>query len=219
MLTTLVGPGWLVAAFLAGAGLAVMLVAQLLRLDLAEGSFWSQFWPNLVATFSGVVLALWAARWQERAARRAEETSLLRTVRDNLTLNLQVLAGLRLILQKSGVVVTQVDATSVEAIFPRLSQVSTDPGLTTGVAVYRHSLDLLNLRLDVLRDAAQHPQGDVPDVINQIQIAGLSQGIAQFIPGVEKVANELLPRINVRLGLPSTLPAPVASSPPAAAND
>lgn len=61
--------------------------------------FWPQFWPDLLATligaFFGVVLAGWYNRRQERRARESEERDLLLALRENLTINLQVMVKLK----------------------------------------------------------------------------------------------------------------------------
>jgi hypothetical protein len=204
MPTNRVDPAWIIVAFVGGAVLAVVLLDQLLRLDLVEGGFWTQFWPALLATFAGVVLALWFDRVRDQAARRSEEAHLLRALRDNLTINLQVLDGLKGIFAKMGerIPMTQVDTAFLDAIFPRLAQVSTDTGLTTTVALFRHSLNLLNRRLDYLTDTAQHPQSNIPDAIGTIQLLALAQSIAKIIPEVEKLANDVLSRIDARIGAP-----------------
>src|SRR6266576_186376 len=105
-------------------------------------TFWPQFWPNLLATFSGVALALWLDRWRERAARKAEEEDLLRTFRNSLLVNLQVITNLKQALSQGhkSVPTAQVEVGVADAILPRFAQVSTDVQLTTWLALCRHQL-------------------------------------------------------------------------------
>lgn len=183
-------------------------------------AFWTQFWPDLLATligaFFGVVLAGWFNRRQERAARLAEEEELLETVRDNLLMNLSVIADLRKTFAEKGkkIPTGQVDVGLLDAIFARFAQVSTDTQLTTWFAVFRHFLHHLNRRLDHLLEVAYLPldhQDPIADVIRAERVGRMVDSIASTLPNIEKMGKDaLLPRINARIGIAET-PQPTAA--------
>jgi hypothetical protein len=180
--------------------------------------FWAQFWPDLLATFSGVALALWLDRWRERAARKAEEKVLLRAFRDNLTINLAYIARLGATLAEKGkkIPTTLLDVGVVDAILPRFAQVSRDTQITTLLAVFGHMLHQLNRRLDHLMDVAHQAideSNPIADIIYRERVGRVIDSIAPTIPNLEKLANDtLLPRINARLGI-SAQPHEGAASP------
>lgn len=181
--------------------------------ELWDPQFWAAFWPNILATFAGVGLALWLNRRRERAARRAEETDLLRALRDDLLINLASLAALRKILAEKKIPTQLIGATFVEAILPRLAQVTSDTALTTTVAILQHQLHHLNRRLDHFVDMAHHPlnpQDVISDVVEAERLGRMANSIAPIVPGIESLIRDgLLPRLNARLGIEGTSPTSV----------
>jgi hypothetical protein len=147
--TTRVGPTWIIVAFVAGAFVAVVLLDRVLRLDLGEGGFWAQLWPALFATLVGVILGVLAAAEIERRrdgrARRAEEADLLRTAQEAVESNLELCQGLTTLCNHvqagEGIGVTlPMDVGLLDAIFPRLAQISPDRALVRELNHFGHEL-------------------------------------------------------------------------------
>lgn len=176
-------------------------------------TFWVQFWPNLIATlfgaFFGVVLALWFNRRGERAAHKSEEATLLRALRGNALTNLAIIANLKPLLATRGdkIPSAQVDVGLVDAIIPRLVQVSADVELNTYAVAYEWGLHSIERTLDNLVTASFHTIGDPRDALAKAaflqRLAKMASLAENAVNRVERMVTEtLLPHINARIGPP-----------------
>jgi len=131
------------------------------RLVLLDGSpFWAQFWPDLVATlvgaFVGIGLALRADHAREQRARGAQEAALLRAARDAVQANLTLCAQLKGILGQNLTMPTfEMDVGLLDAILPRLVELSLDTKLLTELNNFRYQLHHVNRKLDHLLEVAR----------------------------------------------------------------
>lgn len=121
-------------------------------------SFWSQFFPDLLATLTGVLAGMFAAlrieRHIEDRQRMTEEQNLLRAARDsmgeNLTLCDQVWKSVQRARQGGVKAPTfSMDAAPLDVICPRLSLIASNTASTQELSRFRYQLHHLNRMLDV----------------------------------------------------------------------
>jgi len=120
-----------------------------------EPSFSSQFWPNLVATFFGVVFGIVAGlaadRWREGRARRRREADLRTALRGAVTWDLDLCAPFQNLDTSDATTapVHQVDVHLIDDVFPRLVEVSSNVPLLQALNAFRHRLRAMNRALDL----------------------------------------------------------------------
>lgn len=175
--------------------------------------FWSQFWPDLLATlvgaFVGIWLALKADHARERTGRDRQEEALLHTARDAVQTNVLLCVQLKPMLDAlaagPAVVPTiQVDPAMLDVIVPRLAELSADMLLVGELNDFRYQLHHVNRKLDHLVAVYLNPptQGAPPGVGNRIagsQMTIMARGITTNVDAVQKSARDLFPLLGTRL--------------------
>ncbi len=126
-------------------------------------SFWTQFWPEVAATVIGVAVGIWGALWVERRrdrqSRRQEENDLRQAARDAVELNLELCKQLREGINKDENPMFPMDVGLLDAVFPRLVQISRDGQMVKELNGFRYQLHHLNRKLDIwLATAREHWQ-------------------------------------------------------------
>ncbi|HXL35419.1 MAG TPA: hypothetical protein VN953_10875 [Gemmatimonadales bacterium] len=167
----------------------------------ADGSsFGAQFWPDLVATligaFVGIGLALRADHARERRARDAQEAALLRAARDAVQLNLELCAQLKVVLgQNLKVPTLELDVGLIDAILPRLVELSLDTALLEELNGFRYQLHHVNRKLNHMLAYSRLPLDNLAATLSNI-----GGSISGTIAGVEGSGQQtLLPLIEARL--------------------
>ena len=169
-------------------------------------TFLEQFWPALLATFGGVFLALWLDRRREQARRRSEETDLLRVVFGSIDANSGILSSLERMLAEKGerIPALQVELGLLDAVLPRLVQVSTDTELVAEIAAFRWGLQQIDRGLDHLVHVALNPFGDLRDPVVKAafeqRLAQMAGIVSKTVARVQQVAGVLLAKIEARIG-------------------
>ncbi len=122
-------------------------------LQTGISSFWAQFLPELMATIIGVAIGIWGALWLERRhgrqARQHEEADLQQAARDAVEHNLELCKQLRDAINKDDEPMFPMDVGLLDAVFPRLVQVSHDTKMVRELNGFRYQLHHLNRKLDV----------------------------------------------------------------------
>src|SRR5438034_9662159 len=99
---------------------------------MIDSSFWAQFWPDLAATFLGVVLGIVAARavdrWREDRGRKRREADLRTALRGALARNLELCTPFQNLDIGIGTLtpIHQVDVHLIDDVFPPLVEVSSN---------------------------------------------------------------------------------------------
>lgn len=118
---------------------------------MIDSSFGAQFWPDLAATFLGVVLGIAAGlavdRWRENRARRRREADLRTALCGAVERNLKICEPLRSV-AGSATPIYRVDVGLIDDVFPQLVEVSTDVPLLEVLDQIRYSLREINRALD-----------------------------------------------------------------------
>ncbi len=121
---------------------------------MTDSSFWAQFWPDLAATFLGVVLGIVAAlaadRWREDQGRKRREADLRTALRGALARNLELCTPFRNLDIGIGTLtpIHQVDVHLIDDVFPPLVEVSSDVPLLQALDRFRYQLREVNRALD-----------------------------------------------------------------------
>lgn len=170
--------------------------------------FWPQFWPALIATVIGAFLGFWLAltvdRGRDRRERAVEELGMLRSARDAVKLNLTLVTQLKPILAPLGPMPSfEMDVVHLDAICPRLAQISSDVGLISDLDDFRYQLHHVNRKLDRLLDLGLNPIGSamVPAGAVHTTLASMAASIstATLAPLEKKANGKLLPQLDARV--------------------
>ncbi len=137
---------------------------------MIDSSLGAQFWPDLVATFLGVVLGipagLAADRCRENRARRLREADLRTALRGAVERNLKLCEPLRS-LAGNATPIHQLDVGLIDDVFPRLVEVSSDISLLEVLDRVRYRLREMNRALDSwLRIEHENGWRQRPDLVD-----------------------------------------------------
>ncbi len=153
--------------------------------------FSGQFWPNLAATVIGALLGVrWALqgdRDREQEAGNTQEAALVRAARRAVEANVNFCAPLKVTIQQGQQEPSiAMDVGLLDAILPRLVELSVDTALLEELSRFCSALHILNRRLDHFLEVARLL--DVPDAV-----ARVGQAILVGVAYVEGSGNRLLP--------------------------
>jgi hypothetical protein len=174
-----------------------------------DATFWSQFWPDLVATlfgaFVGIWLALRADHAREQKKRDAQEAALLRAARGSVQANLTLFGQIRPILAAVPPIPSfEMDVGLLDAVVRRLPEVSSDADLVVQLNGFLFQLHHVNRKLDhMLRvSLTGPPSGSISEALAAIKAAltDLANSVMITVEPLERSGREtLLPRIEARI--------------------
>src|SRR5262249_22543976 len=98
---------------------------------------------------AGIGGALWVERRLGQQSRRAEEAELLIAARDAVDHNLELCRQLRDIINKDENPSFPMDVGLLDAVFPRIVQISRQPEMLKELNAFRYQLHHLNRKLDM----------------------------------------------------------------------
>jgi hypothetical protein len=170
--------------------------------------FWPQFWPALIATVIGAFLGFWFAltadRGRDRRERGVEELGMLRTSRDAVNANLELAAQLHPILATPGKLPSfEMDVVLLDAVCPRLAQISSDTDLIGGLNNFRYQLHHVNRKLDRMLDLGLLPPSSAPGSASAVGAALVAMAgsiSALTLAPLEKSGQDkLIPQLDARI--------------------
>jgi len=168
--------------------------------------FWSQFFPNLFATFSGIALALLLNRFLENRAKKSEERILLSTMRDNIDLAVDFCKLLKVPLQDTKSVDApnaRIDVAYLEAATARLAHLSSDGELAGGLMGFRFLAEGVNRTLERMTDLLIYPIDEHDTKTKDMRIGRLLLMADVMVKNLDRIIHfantQVLPRIDARL--------------------
>ncbi len=157
-----------------------------------DSTFWAQFWPDLVATLVGAFVGIWLAlrvdHARERRARGAQEAALLRAARDAVKANVELCGKLKMIIPQGLSLPTfEMDVGLLDAVLPRLVELSLDTKLLEELGRFRYQLHHVNRALDNLLEVSRFKMS-VADAL-----ASVGQAILVTVAVVVGAGEQTLP--------------------------
>ena len=130
--------------------------------------FWTQFWPNLLATLIGVATGISGSLWWDRRrgvnARNVEERTLLGIIGQAVERNQQLEENARDIADKpqeeDAVPDFAMDVGPLDAVVPRFAQVSPEVGLVRQVLEIHCMVREVDRKIAAWWDARDHRWGE-----------------------------------------------------------
>jgi hypothetical protein len=160
---------------------------------VGDATFWSQFWPDLVATLVGAFVGIWLAlrvdHARDQRARGTQEAALVRAARDAVQANLELVKHLKVILPQGLTVPTfMMDVGLLDVMLPRLAELSVDTKLLEELNRFRYQLHHVNRKLDHMLTLSRFPLVNL-----QAELAQIAGSTMPTLAVLEGSGNQTLP--------------------------